>query len=103
MVVMIRAPMWAKSVAAWNIMVFASSIDRAEHVVRRIGWCVVVNVEGGPRMLHTGIADWSHIEVKSPNPMAARYEGNRHSQSIIECVDKVSFKSYSCFRLRLSW
>lgn len=70
-VVIINAPMCAKSVAAWNMIVLASSIDRAVHVGRSIGCLFVVREDSGPRSEHIGSAACSHIVLKSPKPMAA--------------------------------
>jgi hypothetical protein len=69
MAVMKRAVMWAKSDAAWKMMVLASSILRALQDERRMGELMEVNVEGGPRRKQRGRADWWHIESKEPKPI----------------------------------
>jgi hypothetical protein len=69
MAVIARAAMCAKSVAAWKMIVFASSIDRAEQSGRRSGLCDEVSVEGGPRTKHSGRGDCSQSPSKDPNPM----------------------------------
>jgi hypothetical protein len=69
MAVMARAAMCAKSVAAWKMMVLASSMDRAEQEGRRSGLCEEVSVEGGPRTKHKGRGDCSQSPEKDPNPI----------------------------------
>ena len=69
MAVMNRAAKWTKSVAAWKMIVLASSIDRAAHDGRRRGLCNEVRVVGGPRTKHRGMGEDSQRPVKSPNAM----------------------------------
>lgn len=68
MAVMNRAAIWAKSEAAWKIMVFANSIDRAEHDGRMSGLWVLVRVVGWPSSEQTGMPVWAQSESKLPKP-----------------------------------
>jgi hypothetical protein len=69
--VMNNAAKCAKSVAAWKMMVLASSMERAEQSGRRRGLLSDVIVVGGPRRKQSGRGDELQREVKSPNPMMA--------------------------------
>ena len=58
--------MCAKSVAPWKMIVFASSMERAEHVGARRGDGVEVREVRGPRREHTGREDWAQRVLKDP-------------------------------------
>lgn len=72
--VIARATMWAKSVAAWKIIVFASSMERAEHVEGMSGVGGFVRVERGPRSEHTGRGEIWHRDSKEPKAILAGVE-----------------------------
>lgn len=62
--------MWAKSVAAWKMIVFASSIERAAQSGRRSGLFVEVREEGGPSTKHSGRGLCAQRFSKDPKDIA---------------------------------
>jgi len=63
--------MWAKSLAAWKMIVFATSMDRAEQDGGRSGDGGLVSGERGPRSEQTGRGETLQRDAKEPNGMVA--------------------------------